>query len=237
MIFRMLAAFILAAAALSASADEASVKRAFEARFGAKVDSVAKTPYSGLYEVVVGDEIVYTDEKVGYVFTGNIIDAATRRNLTEERQQKLLSIKFEDLPLDQAIKTVRGNGKRVMVIFEDPRCGFCKQFEQNLYQLTDVTVYTMLYPVIAPDSAEISRNIWCAKDPSRAWLDVMLKSVLPSEKNCATPLDKNLALGKRLRVNGTPTTFLPNGQRIVGARFPELVQALDEHAKVEEKAK
>jgi thiol:disulfide interchange protein DsbC len=232
MIFRVLVAMVLAFAAMAATADEASVKRAVEARFGGiKVDSVAKTPYSGLYEVVVGDEIIYTDEKVGFIFNGNIIDANTRRNLTEERQQKLLAIKFEDLPLDQAIKTVRGNGKRVMVIFADPRCGFCKQFEQNLYQLNDVTIYTMLYPVIAPDSAEISRNIWCAKDPSRAWLDTMLKGVFPAAKECANPLEKNLALGKRLRVSGTPTTFLPSGQRIVGARFADLMQSLDEKGK------
>jgi thiol:disulfide interchange protein DsbC len=232
MIIRILAAFFVAAAAFSARADEASVRRGVEARFsGVKVESVAKTPYSGLYEVVIGDEIIYTDDKVSFIFTGNIIDAKTRRNLTEERQQKLLTIKFEELPLDQAIKTVRGNGKRVMVIFADPRCGFCRQFEQNLYKLTDVTIYTMLYPVIAPDSAEISRNIWCSTDPSRAWLDVMLKDQFPASKSCTTPLDKNLALGKRLRVSGTPTTFLPNGQRIVGARFTDLVQALDETSK------
>jgi thiol:disulfide interchange protein DsbC len=232
MITRIVVALLLAAAAFSARADEAAVKRGFEARFnGAKVESVTKTPYSGLYELVVGDEIIYTDDKVSFVFTGNIIDANSRRNLTEERQQKLLTIKFDELPLDQAIKTVRGNGKRVMVIFADPRCGFCRQFEQSLYKLTDVTIYTVLYPVIAPDSAEISRNIWCSKDPSRAWLDVMLKDVFPASKSCTTPLDKNLALGKRLRVSGTPTTFLPSGQRIVGARFTDLVQALDQPSK------
>jgi len=232
MITRLLLACFIAATALSASADEASVKRGVEARFGGvKVESVTKTPYSGLYEVVIGDEIIYTDDKVTYIFTGNIIDANTRRNLTEERQQQLLAVNFGDLPLDQAIKTVRGNGKRVMVIFADPRCGFCKQFEQNLYKLTDVTIYTMLYPVIAPDSAEISRNIWCSKNPSQAWLDTMLKGQLPPASSCATPLDKNLALGKRLRVTGTPTTFLPNGQRIVGARFPDLLQALDTSSK------
>jgi thiol:disulfide interchange protein DsbC len=232
MIIRLLVAVFVAFAAFSARADEASVKRGVEARFGGvKVESVAKTPYSGLYEVVIGDEIIYTDDKVSYIFTGNIIDAASRRNLTEERQQQLLSVNFGDLPLDQAIKTVRGNGKRVMVIFADPRCGFCKQFEQNLFKLTDVTIYTLLYPVIAPDSAEISRNIWCSKNPSQAWLDTMLKGALPAPNTCATPLDKNLALGKRLRVSGTPTTFLPNGQRIVGARFPELVQALDNSSK------
>jgi thiol:disulfide interchange protein DsbC len=232
MMIRLLVAVSIAAAALSASADEASVKRGVEARFaGVKVESVTKTPYSGLYEVVIGEEIIYTDDKVSYIFTGSIIDAGTRRNVTEERQQRLLAINFNELPLDQAIKTVRGNGKRVMVIFADPRCGFCKQFEQNLYKLTDVTIYTLLYPVIAPDSAEISRNIWCSKNPSQAWLDTMLKGVLPAASACTTPLDKNLALGKRLRVSGTPTTFLPNGQRIVGARFPELVQALEENSK------
>jgi len=232
MIIRSLAVITLALAAFSASADEASVKRAIEARFnGVAVESVTKTPYSGLYEVVIGDEIVYTDDKVSYLFTGNIIDANTRRNLTEERQQALLAVNFKDLPLDNAIKTVRGNGRRVMVIFADPRCGFCKQFEQNLYQLNDVTIYTMLYPVIAPDSAEISRNIWCAKDPSRAWLDTMLKGVFPASKECTNPLEKNLALGKRLRVSGTPTTFLPSGQRIVGARFADLMQSLDETRK------
>jgi thiol:disulfide interchange protein DsbC len=232
MIIRLLVALAIAAAAFCARADEASVKRGVEARFGGvKVDSVTKTPYAGLYEVVIGDDIIYTDDKVTYIFTGNIIDAGTRRNLTEERQQQLLAVNFNDLPLDQAIKTVRGNGRRVMVIFADPRCGFCKQFEQNLFKLTDVTIYTLLYPVIAPDSAEISRNIWCSKNPSQAWLDTMLKGQLPASSTCTTPLDKNLALGKRLRVTGTPTTFLPNGQRIVGARFPELVQALEQGSK------
>jgi len=225
---------LLAAAMFSAAAfaDEASVKRGVESRLGGvKVESVAKTPYLDLYEVVIGGEIIYTDEKVNFIFNGSVLDARTRRNLTEERQQKLSAIKFEELPLDQAVKTVRGNGKRAFVVFADPRCGFCKQFEEGLFKLNDVTIYTILYPVIAPDSAEISRHIWCAKDPSRAWLDMMLKGILPSPKDCDTPLEKNLVLGKRLRVTGTPTTFLPDGQRVVGARLAEVVRVLDASAK------
>jgi thiol:disulfide interchange protein DsbC len=231
-VLALLAAAISAAVPAVASADEASVKRGVESRFsGAKVDSVARTPYLDLYEVVIGDEIIYTDDKVNYIFNGSVLDARTRRNLTEERQQKLSAIKFDELPLAQAIKTVRGNGKRAFVVFADPRCPFCRQFEEGLAKMTDVTIYTLLYPVIAPDSAEISRNIWCAKDPSRAWLDMMLKGILPAPKNCDTPLEKNLALGKRLRVSGTPTTFLPDGQRVVGARLAEVVRALDAGAK------
>jgi thiol:disulfide interchange protein DsbC len=213
-------------------ADEASVKRAVEARFGGiQVDSVTKTPYLGLYEVLLGDEILYTDEKVTYVFSGSIIEAKSRRNLTDERQQKLSAIKFDELPLNQAIKVVRGNGKRKIAVFADPRCSFCRQFEQGLLKLDDITVYTILYPVIAPDSAEISRNIWCAKDQGKAWLDVMLRGTFPPKATCDTPIEKNLALGKRLRVSGTPTTFLPDGQRVVGARFPELAKLLEEGGK------
>jgi thiol:disulfide interchange protein DsbC len=231
---RSLLALILAALCAAAFADEASVKRALEDRFGdrkLKVDSVAKLPYPGLYEVIVGDKILYTDEGVNYILDGSLIDAKTRKNVTDEREQKLLAIDFKELPLDQAIKTVRGNGKRVMVIFADPRCGFCKQYEQGLITLTDVTIYTVLFPIIAPDSPDISRNIWCAKDQTRAWQDVMLRGVLPEKKVCETPLEKNLALGRRLHVSGTPTTFLPDGQRIVGARFADVVQELDRLAK------
>lgn len=234
MILRLVASLVLAAVSIASFADEAGVKRAVEARLGGvKVDSVTKTPYLGLYEVIIGEEVVYTDDKVSYIFNGSIIDAKTRRNLTEERQQKLGAVKIDELPLDQAIKIVRGNGKRALAVFADPRCGFCRQYEQGLAKLTDVTIYTFLYPVIAPDSAEISRNIWCAKDPGRAWLDAMLKNLFPAPKVCDTPLDKNLALGKKLRVSGTPTTFLANGQRLVGSRFPELLQQLGDAGKVQ----
>lgn len=230
--FRLLAALLFGAAAFAAHADEASIKRAVEARFGGlRVDSVAKTPYAGLYEVVIGDEIVYTDDKVSYILSGNLIDAKTRRNITEDRQQKLSAIRFEDLPLDQAIKTVHGNGKRVMVVFADPRCPYCKQFEQSLLKLDNVTIYRILYPILGPDSVDISRNIWCAKDPGQAWIDTMLEGVLPPAKVCSTPIDKNLALGKRLRVSGTPTTFLADGQRVVGARYSEVLQLLDKTGK------
>jgi hypothetical protein len=101
--------FLLAAAlAAAANADEASVKRAVEGRFGGiKPSSVTKTPYAGLYEIVLGDTIFYTDEKVSFVFRGDIIDAHSQQNLTEERQRKLSTISFGDLPLELAIKQVR----------------------------------------------------------------------------------------------------------------------------------
>ena len=209
-------------------ADEASVKRTVEARFDVKVDDVAKTPVGSLYEVRMGEEIVYTDEKVSFLMVGSLIDAKTRENLTETRKEKLATIKFDDLPLDAAIKTVRGNGKSTLAVFADPNCGFCKRMEKELAAMTDVTIYTFLYPILDPttngDSMRKAKAIWCAKDRSKAWFDLMLKNVSPIMMgNCDTAvLQRNLELGQKLGISGTPTSFMRTGQRIVGARSSDI---------------
>lgn len=232
----LLAAAVLATPA--ARADEASVKRAFEALAGTKVDSVVKTPYLGLYEVLIRDEgsedsIFYTDEKVTYIINGSVIDAKTRRNLTEDRLQKLSAIKFEELPLDIAIKQVRGNGKRVVAIFSDPFCPYCRRLDQSLAQVGDITVYTFLYPIIRKDeSPQMSARIWCSPDRAKAYYDFMLKSKEPGKSSdCKAPLSRWLALGEKLKIRATPVSFVPNGQRVVGARADELQKLIDETAK------
>jgi len=225
--------FVLLYAA-AAHADEASVKRAVQARFGGiKVESIAKSPYFGLYEVLVGDEIVYTDEKVNYIFNGSVIDAKTRRNLTEERLQKLSVIKFDDLPLEIAIKQVRGNGKRVVAVFSDPFCPYCKRLDQSLAQMQDTTVYTFLLPILRKDeSPQMATRIWCSADRAKAYYDLMLNNKEPgAASDCKAPMDRWLALGQKLAVRATPVSFVPNGQRIVGARFEDLQKLMNNTAK------
>jgi len=226
---------LLLAATLSTAsfADETSVKKGVETRFsGLKVDSVTKTPYAGLYEIVVGDSIFYTDEKVGFVFKGEILDARTRKNFTEERQQKLSAIRFEDLPLELAIKQVRGGGRRVVAIFSDPFCPYCKSLDKALAREDDITIYTFLYPILRPESAEKSRTIWCAPDRAKAYYEFMLNGREPassaSSSSCSAPVEKWLALGQKVGVRATPTSFTVNGQRIMGARPAELVKLISE---------
>jgi len=233
---RIVAFFIvlLAIAASPANADEASVKRALEARFGGiKVDGVVKTPYVGLYEVLTGDEIIYTDEKVTFLFNGSIIDAKTHRNLTEERLQKLSVIKFDDLPLDLAIKQVRGNGKRVVAVFSDPFCPFCRRLDQSLFEMQDLTVYTFLYPILRKDeSPQMAARIWCSPDRAKAYYDFMLNNKAPgTATGCKAPVDRWLALGQKLKISATPVSFVANGQRVVGARFEDLQKMINETAK------
>ena len=206
---------------------EAIIKRTLEGRLGGvKVDAVAKTPYLGLYEVRLDSEILYTDEKMNYIFSGNIIDGRNMQNLTEKRLRELTAIKWENLPLDAALKTVHGNGKRTLAIFSDPNCPYCKRFEKDLAKVDDITIYTFLYPILSQDSHEKSKAVWCSADKSKAWSELMLNGTVPTAARCDTPIDKNLELGRKYRVTGTPTLIFANGDRVPGAIPAEQIEKL-----------
>jgi thiol:disulfide interchange protein DsbC len=197
---------------------EAIIKRTLEGRLGGvKVDAVAKTPYLGLYEVRLDNEILYTDEKMNYIFSGNIIDGKSMQNLTEKRVRELTAIKWENLPLDAAVKTVRGNGKRMLAVFSDPNCPYCKRFEKELAKVDDITIYTFLYPILSEDSHEKSKAVWCSADKSKAWSALMLNGTVPAAARCDTPIENNLALARKYHITGTPTLVFANGERVPGA--------------------
>ncbi len=204
----------------TASADEADVKKAMEAKLGTKVESVTKSGYFGLYEVYADGNIFYTDEKMtAFIASGQLIDGKTMKNVTDERMRKLTAIKFSELPLDRAIKQVRGDGKRVLATFEDPNCGYCKRLAKDLLKLDNVTIYTFLLPILSEDSLKKSKQIWCSADRAKAWNDWMVEGRAPTGKeDCDTSaLLKNQEFGRRLNINGTPTIFFTDGERIPGA--------------------
>lgn len=213
--------FALAAAfGAQAVADEADIRKAMEAKLGAKVESVSKSGYMGLYEVYSDGQIFYTDEKVtAIVVGGQLIDARTMKNVTDERMKKLTAIKFSELPLDRAIKQVRGDGKRVLATFEDPNCGYCKRLAKELQKLDNVTVYTFLYPILSEDSVRKSKQIWCSSDRARAWNDWMIDGKAPAGRDdCDTSaVTRNQEFGRKLNISGTPTMFFVDGERVPGA--------------------
>lgn len=214
-----LAALLITHAAL---ANEAEVKKAvdpvLEQLFGPgiKADAVRKAGALNLYEIQIGGDLLYTDEKVSYIINGSILDVKAKKDITEERKQKLSQIKFSDLPLNLAVKQVKGNGKRTIATFEDPNCTYCKKLAEELQKVTDVTIYTFIYPIF-PQSGEVSKDIWCAPDRAKAWNDYLLKGVAPSSAKCDTSgIDKVVATGKRLNIRGTPAMFFADGSRTPG---------------------
>ncbi|HTH44071.1 MAG TPA: DsbC family protein [Oxalicibacterium sp.] len=215
--------------AFAETVQEAAVRKAIEPRLGpdAKVVSVTKTPYSGLYEIQVNGDIIYTDVKAQYLFVGRVVDAKTYQDYTKARLEEINKVAFSDLPLNLAMKNVKGNGKRVIAVFEDPNCTYCKRFDHTLQDIDNITVYTFLYNILSPDSITISRNVWCAPDRNKAWDDWMLNGKQPpaAPANCTAPHEQVLALGKRMRVTGTPTIIFTDGSRVPGAIDAKALEA------------
>lgn len=214
------ALILLLVSACYAQTDIATVKKAIAEKFpeaGGNIE-VTKTTF-GWYEVYAGGRLFYTDEDVNYFFLGNIVEAKSMSNITAQRLQKLSAIKFESLPLDFAIKTVKGNGKRKVAVFSDPDCPYCKRLEKDLANVTDVTIYTFLYPIpsLHPDAARKSKAIWCAPNRQKAWDDYMLRGVLAADKSCDSPIDEIQAVGQKYKMNGTPTLVFADGRVVPGA--------------------
>lgn len=233
---------ILAVLALSLShtvfADEANLKKAIEAAYPkVKVEKITKTNYGGLYEIFLDGQIVYTDEKFTFLIAeGRLIEPKTKKNVTAERLEELTRVDFSKLPLDQAIKVVKGNGSRKLVVFSDPDCPYCKRLEQKeLANMTDVTVYTFLYPLeqLHPDATAKSKAIWCAPDRAKAWMDWVLNNQLvKGAGTCETPIENLATLGRKLGIASTPTLIFADGKRILGA-YPakEIEEALNNASK------
>ena len=224
--FAALAVGVLLAQA--AFADEAAIRKNLVERLPnfPPIDEVSKMPVAGIYEVRLGADVVYTDETGNYVMQGNLIDTRSRVNLTEVRVNKLSAVDFNQLPLKDAFMWKNGTGARTIAVFADPNCGYCKRFEADLQKIKDVTVYTFLIPVLGGDSPQKSQNIWCSKEPAKAWLSWMLNGTQPAKSmgTCATPLERNLEFARKHRINGTPAIIFADGTRVPGAMNAEQIE-------------
>ena len=204
-----------------AFAQEATIRKNLAERLPdfPKIDEISRTPIPGLFEVRIGTNIFYSDEQGNHLIEGVLVETRTRTNLTEARINKLTAIDFATLPLKDALVVKQGNGSRKLVVFADPNCGYCKRFERELAQVKDVTIYTYLYPILGADSNDKSRNVWCAKDSMKVWRDWMIDGVQPAKAaaDCdVSALQRNIELGRRYRVTGTPAVVFEDGKRVPG---------------------
>lgn len=203
-----------------AHANEAVIRKTLASQFpGAKITSIVKTPYSGLFEVYLEGQLIYVDARGQYAFMGDVVDLKQRRNLTQERLNKLQAVNWKTLPFNHALKTVKGNGARKLVVFSDVDCPYCRKFEEELVKVDNITVYTFLYPIegLHPKAVQTSKQIWCAPDRNKAWNDYITTGAVPAnDGKCNNPVDETVALGARLKISGTPTLIFADGQRVPG---------------------
>ena len=222
--FKTLLAALTLSLGVAALAQDAVIRKNLAERIPQfkSIDEVSKSPLPGLFEVRInGTDIFYTDAEGNFLIQGSMIDTRQRRNLTEERVAKLSAVSLDALPTKDAITMVRGSGKRKLAIFEDPNCGYCKRLERDLEKIDNVTIHMFLYPILGADSVEKSKNIWCAKDRAKAWTDWMMREKVPAAT--VTPacdvaaITRNVDLGRKHKINGTPTLFFADGSRVPGA--------------------
>ena len=215
---------------LLAGAQEATIRKNLGERIPAlsKIDEVSKTPMNGLFEVRIGTDLLYTDAEGNFLIQGSLLDTKARKNLTEERVDKLTAIDFKDLELKHAFTQVFGDGKRKLAVFEDPNCPYCKRFEADLEKIDNVTVHTFLIPILGADSVEKSKQIWCSADKAKTWDDWMLRHVAPKgTSKCDTAaLDANVAFARKYHITGTPTLVFVDGHRVPGAINAQQIEQL-----------
>ncbi|WP_130803805.1 DsbC family protein [Acinetobacter ihumii] len=213
--------------ACSSQASVESVQAQLKQKYpNLRIDNIQQTEMSGIYSASLDNQIVYIGENAEYILVGSMLRLKDQRNLTKDLVMKQQHIDWKKLPLQDAIKTVKGNGRRQIAVFSDPNCPYCKQLENQLNQLTNVTIYTFIYP-IRNQSIQASKQIWCQPNPAFAWHNLIQKGIVPQTiAACPNPIERNLQLGQKLGVEGTPTLFFSNGFKAVGMQTAPQIEAL-----------
>ena len=190
-----------------------------------QVSNIQATEMPGLYSASLDNQIIYLDENAQYMLVGSMVRLKDQKNLTKDLMLQQNSVDWKQLPFKDAIKTVKGTGKRQLFIFSDPNCPYCKRLEVELDKLNDVTIYTLIYP-LKSQSITVSKQVWCDPNQAYAWKNLLQKNVQPKEKTCANPIERNLELGKKLGIEGTPTLIFGNGLKMVGGRSAEDIRMI-----------
>jgi len=214
--------------AAAASADASTLVERLQAlypstRFGA----IHPTAWPGVFEVAMGANLAYVDATGRYFLFGHLYDMRQQRDLTAERKDAMARIDFGSLPLADALTEVRGKGTRRLAIFSDPDCPYCRRLEAELRGLDDVTIHTFLMPLASlhPAARGKAVSVWCATDRLATWQALMLRDALPPQADCPHPVDRNVALGEQLGINGTPTLIAGDGRVLAGAASRDQIEA------------
>jgi len=195
------------------------------------IDQVLPSPLPGIYELVMGRNVAFSDAEGRYFIFGHLYDMQSQRDLTAERKESLAKVDWTALPLENSIRFVSGKGERVLAVFSDPDCPYCKKVEAELAKLDNVTIYLFPFPIqsLYPDAVAKSTAIWCAKDRAQAWRDALtggkLVGSVATKGDCENPIAANVAMAERLGINGTPTLIARDGRLLPGAASADRISA------------
>ncbi len=195
----------------------------------AEVTSVTAMPVAGfpdgLYQVTTRNyEPVIVTGDGRYMLQGDLLEikAGTLASVSDQmlavgRSQALAKVRQEDMVIFPAT----GKAKRVLYVFTDVDCGYCRKFHDEVPELNQrgVEVRYLAFPRGGPTSVVASKlsSVWCARDRQRAMTDAKRGAALAAATAlCKNPVNKQYDLGTELGVRGTPAVFSEDGMQLGG---------------------
>jgi thiol:disulfide interchange protein DsbC len=202
---------------------------------GVAVDDISDSPVTGLYEVAVGANVAYVTKDGRYIIRGDIYDAETSANVSEETRSRARVAMLESVdPASMIVfKPASGEVKHKITIFTDIDCGYCRQFHSEIDKVTalGIEVHYMFFPRTGPNTESWTKadQVWCAPDHNSALTRAKLGGEIPEAPACNTPIEAHWDLGRQIGVRGTPAIFSDTGELIGGYLPPAtLAKVLDD---------
>lgn len=201
---------------------------------GVEITRIKPAPIPGLYEVMLGTDMIYLSEDGRYILQGDLIDLGERINLSEQERAAARKQVLQSVPASETIDFVPEAPQHTVYVFTDITCGYCRHFHQDMAELNGrgVSVRYLAYPRAGAGSDAFSdmESIWCAADQNKAMtLAKRGDPVTPAQ--CDNPVQRQYELGQSLGVRGTPAIYLENGQEMPGYVPPDtLLEALEQYA-------
>ena len=218
------AGLIIGQAALAADSIE-DVKLTLVELLGPRAVSstVSESPMEGVYQVDMGDRVVYVSKAGNHMLLGDVFDTDRRVSLAEEiKQEKALAV-IEDLPEEQMIVFAPEETKRTITVYTDVDCPYCRKLHQEVPALmaSGVKVRYLWYPRSGAGTPSFAKaiSIWCAEDQLAAMDDAKLNDKIVDASCEPNPVTDQFKSGQLVGVRGTPTIVVDDGT-IIGGYLP-----------------
>jgi len=184
-----------------------------------QLDEVTPSQVPGLYEVVIGQRLLYVTEDGRYLLQGSLIDLQRQKNLTEPRLNAIKARAMSKVGEDSMVIFGPKNAKHTVTVFTDIDCGYCRKLHSEMASYNDagIRIRYLFFPRAGVDSSSYRKavSVWCADDRNQAMTIAKTGATL-EDKECSNPVREHLELGQDMGVTGTPALVLENGSMIPG---------------------
>lgn len=213
-------------------ADENAVKEALAKSMpDVKIDSIKPSEVKGLFEVVVGANILYVSDDGKYLLQGRLVDIDAREDLTEKKLSGIRKAALEKVGEDNMIIFKAKMPRYKAYVFTDIDCGYCRKLHSEIdqYLAQGITIEYLFFPRAGKGSESYDKavSVWCSKDRNTSLTEAK-KGKTPKVNKCDNPVDEHMQLAADFEARGTPFIVSENGTAFPGyIPAKQLAEALE----------